>query len=304
MPSDATQPSARVLVGPSGWSYPDWAGIVYPRHAGKRFDALAFIARYFDAVEVNTSFYRIPSPRMVDSWVHRVADRPLRFAFKLTQTFTHERGDYTQTDVQAYHEAVEPVAAAGRLGAVLVQFPWSFRRTPEALDWIRRLHGDFGQLPLAVEVRHTSWDVPDTPAELTAMGVALCNIDQPLLHDCIGPSAHRTAPLAYFRFHGRRRDTWFAQNIKPFERYDYLYTPAELAEWIPRIREVAQTASEVFVFTNNHYRGQGPANALQLRAILEGRKISVPSELEAEFLDLRNVQSDPDADAFPTSLFA
>jgi uncharacterized protein YecE (DUF72 family) len=306
--------TTHIHVGPAGWSYADWTGIVYPRPpglatAGRRgFDPLSFLARYFAAIEVNSSFYRLPTPRMVASWVQRVQDSPLRFTFKLTQSFTHERiEEYPRSDVDVYLEGVAPAAEVGRLGAILIQFPWSFRRTPEALEWLRRLRDDFGRHPLVVEVRHVSWDVPETRDELSALGLGFCNIDQPRLRGCLGPTAYRTSPIGYFRFHGRRADKWFGKTVKSHERYDYLYTEEELRPWVPRIQAVADGAQEVYVVANNHYRGQGPANALQLRAMLAGRRVDVPDTLLKAFPALEAVKSEdapqrPDP-SFPTSLF-
>ncbi len=275
---------ASIRIGPSGWSYPDWRGIVYPAGAGSRFDALRYLSEHFDAIEVNTSFYRPPTPKTTRSWVGRVADGGgFRFAFKLWQRFTHERTGIDAGDVDAVRAGLDPVAEAGMLGCVLMQFPWSFRNTPESNDWLAWLSGRFGGYPLVVEVRHDSWDGPEARARFAELGMGICNIDQPLLGRCLGPAAHATGRIGYVRFHGRRRDTWFAKNVRPSDRYDYLYSEAELRDWVGRIDAVALQTDEVYVFTNNHYRGQAPANALQLRAMIENRKVDVPMDLLKHF---------------------
>ncbi|HEV8259575.1 MAG TPA: DUF72 domain-containing protein [Burkholderiales bacterium] len=289
-----------IHVGPAGWSYKDWTGIVYPREPGRGFDSLSFVGRYFDLVEVNSSFYRLPEARMVASWVRRTHDTSLRFTFKLTRSFTHERGDVAQADRDAYLQGIAPAVQAGKLGAILMQFPWSFRNTPEALEWIARLRDSFGQHPLVVEVRHASWDDPETRERLQRLGIGFCNIDQPRLRGCLGPTAYRTSPIAYFRFHGRRADKWFTENIQSHERYDYLYPEDELRPWVPRIREAGEGAEQVFVVANNHYRGQGPANALQLRALIEGHPVNVPDTLLKAFPQLESVSVKP---AGQSSLF-
>ena len=147
----------QVLVGTSGWSYPDWAGAFYPEKKPARFDELEYFARYFDCVEVNSSFYRPPAARSTASWLRRTPGT-FQFTFKLHQRFTHE-GDrpWTREEVDEYRRGIDPVREAGRLGAVLVQFPWSFRAGEEAFRRLADVKRDFGDLPLVVEVRHVSW---------------------------------------------------------------------------------------------------------------------------------------------------
>jgi uncharacterized protein YecE (DUF72 family) len=256
-------------------------------------DQLRYISGFFHAVEVNSSFYRPPSPQTTASWARR-AQQPFRFAFKLHQRFTHQRDEPPdKTEVEQFTAGLLPVEQAGLLGPVLVQFPWSFRCGPSAFDWLARLAGSFGRFSLVVEVRHSSWDVPEARANLQQMGLNYCNIDQPPLRNCIGPSAHATGPIGYVRLHGRRADTWFRENIQPHERYDYLYAADELAEWVGRIRQLAQKTERVFVFANNHYAGQGPANALQLRAMLEGTRLEVPPAMLERFGFLRAIARQP-----------
>ncbi len=294
---------ARYYVGPSGWSYEDWKGVVYPPAASSRFDALAYIARYFTAVEVNVSFYRNVTARMAQSWVRRVADRgAFRFTFKLHQSFTHERSAYSSEAVQAFSEGLCPVLEAGRFGCLLMQFPWSFRRCEESIDRLRRLTGDFAGFRPVIELRHGSWDTPETAELLRRIGAGYCNIDQPQLPQCLGPADHVTSRTGYVRLHGRRRDTWFADNVPSFERYNYLYSDSELQEWVPRIRRIAAETDQVYVFANNHYRGQGPANALQLRAFLEDSKVDVPPTLSSTIPVLQTIQRGAE-NRFPEALF-
>ena len=280
----------RIYIGPSGWSYPDWSGNVYPPNAGSRFDALTHLSRYFRAIEVNSSYYRPPNPRTSASWVRRVHDpKGFLFTVKLHQRFTHVREEYGRADIAEFKNGIAPIVEAGLLGCILMQFPWSFRCNGLSLEWLARLADDFGEYPLAVEVRHTSWDRPDVRAKLRDMRLSYCNIDQPLLPQCLPPAAHVTGPIGYVRLHGRRYDTWFNDNVEPHERYDYLYRPGELHEWMGRIRELAGQTETLFVFANNHYKGQGPANALQLRAMVEGREVDVPESMLHAFPFLREI---------------
>jgi len=263
---------------------------------------LAYIADFFTAVEVNTSFYRPVTTRMTESWVRRTRRaKAFRFAFKLTSTFTHDRAPYDETAVESFREGVSPVVDAGMFGCLLIQFPWSFKRTDEACDWIRRLCDDFSALPLAVEVRHQSWDDWEWRLEMGERDVSVCRIDQPALRGCLGVTESPPTTRAYFRFHGRRADTWFADDVPVYERYNYLYTDAELEPWVERMKRSADSSDEVFVFTNNHYRGQAPANALQLRAMIEGRPVAVPQPLADAFPQLKTIRRP--SSSFPTSLF-
>ena len=188
---DQTQ---KVWVGPAGWDYADWKGVVYPAPAPKGFDRLGYIARYFDTVEINSTFYGPARAETARAWLAHVADNPrFRFTAKLWRRFTHERGAaWTAADVRAVRDGFDALAASGRLGAVLLQFPWSFRRDDAAEEWLRDLFAAFTAYPLVLEVRHASWNSGDVLADLAARGVGLVNVDQPLFHDSIGPAAHAT----------------------------------------------------------------------------------------------------------------
>ncbi len=293
----ATSP-ATFWIGPSGWQYDDWNGVFYPAAPPRGFQSLAYLARYFNAVEINSSFYRMPTARAAEGWVQRVGP-DFRFAIKLTQHFTHQRAAFPSAgDVDAFKEALRPLREAGRLGPILIQFPWSFRYGPQATEWLARLADAFAEYARSIEVRHASWATPEAQAALAAAGGA-CSIDQPRLRDCLPPSMQVTGGRAYVRLHGRNARTWFAEGLPPFERYNYLYGEEELKEWVQRLRAMASEAHEVFVFANNHYKGQGPVNALELKAMLGGEPVSVPPELLAAYPRLKSIAR-PSA---PQSLF-
>jgi uncharacterized protein YecE (DUF72 family) len=282
----------RLWIGPSGWVFDDWYGVVYPLSPPRGFKPLAYLARYFNAVEVNASFYRLPTPRMTAAWP-RLVPPDFRFAFKLTQIFTHQRTEFPPASaVREFSAGVEPVRAAGLLGPLLMQFPWSFRYTPEALEWLRRLADAFPDYERFVEVRHASWAPPEAVAALSQFG-GYCNIDQPRLRDCLRPTAHVSAGSAYVRLHGRNAKNWFAENRPTYERYDYLYSEDELREWVARLRKMGETAGSLYVFANNHYRGQGPVNALELRVMLSQQPVHAPAELIAAYPRLRSVTRPP-----------
>jgi uncharacterized protein YecE (DUF72 family) len=235
----------------------------------------------FDTNEVNSTFYRIPDARMTESWARRVAHNP-RFAFavKLYQGFTHAR-DAGEKEKTEFLRALDPLRDAGRLGAVLIQLPVSFRPSEETRERLERVLGGFSGLPLAVEFRHSSWDRPETIELLTRHGAAFVNIDQPWLGENLRVTNHREGPLSYDRFHGRNAQEWFSPHTTVEKRYDYLYETRELAPWAERIADAVKSAPEkpAFAILNNHFRGQAVANAVQLRHLITGEAATVPDTL-------------------------
>lgn len=266
--------------GPAGWLYKDWEGIVYPREKPKGFDPLPYIADFFDTVEINSSFYGPPVPKTTASWVQRVKDHDrFRFTAKLWRRFTHERDKaWTRAEVDQVHRGFDVMMDAGKLGAVLLQFPWSFKRTEASREWLGDVVRTFKAYPLVVEVRHTSWLAPEFLVGLEEEGVGFVNIDQPLYHDSIGPSTHVTSRVGYVRVHGRNYKDWFRDKATVEQRYDYLYKPDELEPWVERAKEMAATpdTSEVYVITNNHYKGKAVANALMMKSMLTGERVPAP----------------------------
>ncbi len=276
-------PARVVRVGPAGWSYPDWAGYVYPSRRVKGFHEAAYLAQFFDTIEVNTSFYQPLRPDHAAQWIERVAANP-RFVFtaKLWQRFTHDVRSMTSAsateDERAVRAGFDVLRAANKLGAVLLQFPFSFHRTAETVAYLTAVLKRFADYPLVVEVRHGSWGAPETQELLRTTGVSFCNIDQPIIGRSLGPSAQATSAVGYVRLHGRRYDTWFSDDatIPAHERYNYLYTTEELALWVTRVHKVTERAGETFVITNNHFQGKAGVNALQLISFLKGSKVKVP----------------------------
>jgi uncharacterized protein YecE (DUF72 family) len=282
-----------VRVGPAGWSYKDWAGIVYPQPRPRGFDPLEYLAGYFDVVEVNSTFYRPPAPDAARAWIARAAAgerAPGRFRFtaKLWERFTHQRDRaFTAAEVELVRRGLDPLLESGRLGAVLVQFPWSFKRDDASREWLDDVMRAFGRdgagYPLVLEVRHASWDVPALYRGLAERGIGFVNVDQPLFAKSLGPSAAATAPVGYVRLHGRNADDWFRADAGVNERYDYLYSAEELAPWVARTRTVAEAAPETYVVTNNHYRGQAVVNAIMLEAMLAGQRAKAPLGVVATY---------------------
>lgn len=281
----------KFYVGTAGWSYEDWEGIVYPPVKGQGFHPLEYLARFIDIVEINSTFYRPATPSMAYSWLRRVqAYADFLFTVKLLQMFTHQRQAFTMKDVDYFKKGIEPLAIRQRLAAILIQFPWSFINTAENREYLEKLFSLFADFPLALEVRHSSWDRPDFYEFLKESRVAFCNIDQPVFHHSIKPSAIVTNPeFSYVRLHGRNYKDWFREEAGRDDRYNYLYSTVELEEWIGRIRKLAEGSNRVFIITNNHYRGQALANALQIKNMLTGEKLQIPATLLEKYPVLKEI---------------
>ncbi|HEU4432976.1 MAG TPA: DUF72 domain-containing protein [Pyrinomonadaceae bacterium] len=273
-------PKPVIRIGPAGWSYKDWEGVVYPQKPGKNFDPLAYLARFFNTIEINSSFYRPPTPGTTESWARRVAEnKDFTFTAKLYRVFTHERGKGTHEDEVAFRAGVEPLVKAGKLGAVLLQFPWSFKNTDEDRVYLTQLLERFREYPLVLEVRHTSWNNEHIYEWLEERGVGICNIDQPVFSRSIRPAALTTSPVGYIRMHGRNYQNWFRDKAPRDERYNYLYSLDELDPWLTRIKQVAKQTRETYVITNNHFRGQAVVNAVEIKAALEEKRVPAPEPL-------------------------
>ena len=253
-----------IRVGTSGFSYADWVGPFYP--PGTRAAAmLPWYARHFDALEINYTYYRLPAPGQLAAMSSRCGDRVL-FAVKAWQGMTHT-GEASTVDIAVFTAAIAPLAERGVLGAVLAQFPGSFRPSAAANERLLSLTSRLRPFPVVAEFRHRSWVREETFRMLRAEGIGFCCVDEPALPGLLPPVAVATAETAYVRFHGRNAARWF-DHEQPHERYDYLYAAAELAAWVPRLRELDTTASRTLVFMNNHYEAKAVTNALQLKALL------------------------------------
>ena len=294
---------ATLRIGPAGWSYPDWTGYVYPARRPKGFHEASYLAQFFDTIEINTSFYQPLNPRHALHWIERVAPNP-RFLFtaKLWQKFTHD-ADYSRPaaanvspeDERSVRDGFDALLNAGKLGALLLQFPFAFHRTAETEKYLVSLLERFAEYPLAVEVRHASWNDLQVLALLREHNVSLCNVDQPLIGRSLEPSEFATSPLGYIRMHGRRYDTWFNDNpeIPSHERYNYLYSTQELEPWADRIRSLEAKTHDTFVITNNHYLGKAVVNALELIAMLKGTKVDIPEPLRIRYPELEAIAANP-----------
>jgi len=296
---------SEIRVGTCGWSYPSgagtWNGIFYPPPGDRPrgFDELRYYAEHFDTVEVNVTFYRPPARATVARWVQRTPPGFL-FSLKLHQRFTHavpvQREpvppsppadtavpSFGAAEVDEFLSGIEPIATSGKLGALLAQFPPSFRDSPEAREHLERLLRAFAGYPIAVELRHRSWsDAGDqTLALLAGHGAALAEIDEPKFRFSIRQETMtQAAALAYVRLHGRNATKWWKHD-SPDERYDYHYSTAELRPFADRARVVRGLARRAYLYLNNHFAAKAVANAAALRHLL-GQPI--PGEYRPEML--------------------
>lgn len=278
--------SQRVRIGPAGWSYKDWEGTVYPPSPGRKFDQLAFIAELFDTVEVNSSFYRTPPPTHSSSWLRRTSLNPeFRFTTKLFRGFTHEKELPAAEEARAFRRYLDPFQDDGRFGALLIQFPWSFRDGPDARERLETILDLFAEYPKVVEVRHASFAREDFLRFLEDHAAGIAAIDQPIFHDSIRPEGVASGRTAYIRFHGRNYEKWW-NHQESWERYDYLYSPEELEPWVERIGSMAESR-DTYVITNNHFRGQAVVNAIDLKKSL-GQPVRIPETLLDMFAERGN----------------
>jgi uncharacterized protein YecE (DUF72 family) len=280
-----------IRIGPAGWSYSDWAGYVYPTPRPKGFHEATYLAQFFDTIEINTSFYQPLNPEHAKQWLERVSANP-RFVFtaKLWQKFTHD-ASATSEDERAVRAGFDVLYGSGKLGAVLLQFPFAFHRTTETTAYLEKLLKRFADYPLAVEVRHATWNDAEIFALLREHHAAFCNIDQPVIGRSLEPSEVITSSIGYVRLHGRRYDTWFRDDpeVQQHERYNYLYSREELAPWADRIKAVSEDTRNTFVITNNHYLGKAVVNALELISMLKSSKVQVPDPLRLRYPGLESI---------------
>ncbi|MGI0052935.1 MAG: DUF72 domain-containing protein [Thermoplasmata archaeon] len=238
-----------IVLGCSGWEYPEWIGPFYPRNVG---DKLRSYADRFVAVEVNTTFYRLPAPAVARSWVRRTP-AGFRFAAKFPRTITHEhRLKRTEAELSRFLGVIEPLRESGRFLAALLQLPPAFPFDPgTARAFYETLPTG---LPVAVEFRDRSWLASPSMELLREFGLAHVVVDEPLLPVRL----ETTAPFAYVRWHGHGAPVW----------YDYAYRREELEPWVGRLRTLAERTESVYGFFNNHFRGEAAANGGRMRELL------------------------------------
>ena len=300
-------------IGTSGWSYPTgkgtWNGVFYPatrskRDGTKNFDELRFYAEHFDTVEVNSTFYGMPRADVARQWAARTPSG-FEFSVKLYQKFTHPKmfreaalktapgadgplldllAQVTQSDIDDFRAGIEPLASGGRLGALLAQFPPSFKATDPAREYLAQLLRAFHDYPVAVELRHKSWSdaFGDTLSLLNGFGAAFTQIDEPKFRLSIRQNyLPNVTSFYYMRLHGRNAAQWWKHD-KSEDRYNYLYSAPELQEFSDVAGAARRLVKKSYLYTNNHHSSKSVVNALMLKAQL-GEPIE--GEYRPEFIE-------------------
>ena len=295
-------------VGTSGWNYPTgkgtWNGIFYPFPEDRQrgFDELAFYAERFNVVEVNSTFYGQPRATVALGWARRTP-ASFEFTVKLFQKFTHpgmtsDKAAVSQADVDAFKGGIDPLAAAGKLGPILAQFPSSFHRTPEAVAYLEWLMRTFANYTLAVELRHASWSdaAAETRALLGGGHATWVQIDEPKFESSVRQDLAVTgSDLLYLRFHGRNAAQWWDHD-QAEDRYNYYYSATELAPIVSKVRQAQLAAKKAYLLLNNHFSAQAVANATTLKKMLdEPVTAPMPAEFLERFPDLAGIPTLPRA---------
>ena len=308
-------------IGTSGWSYPSgkgkWNGLFYPATRSKKagtagFDELRFYAEHFDTVEVNTTFYGQPRAEVARSWVERTPPG-FEFSLKLYQKFTHPKmfreaalkrapgsegplldllAQVTQADIDEFRTGIEPLASSGRLGALLAQFPASFKDSPASRDYLAQLLNAFDDYPIAVELRHKSWSdtIGDTLSMLNAFGAAWVQIDEPKFRFSIRQNyLPNVSSFYYMRLHGRNAKAWWRHEASE-DRYNYLYSPKELREFSDIAGAAQALVKKSYLYANNHFASKSVVNAVMIKAQL-GQPIEgeYPPELIEHYPDISDL---------------
>jgi len=302
-----------IRIGTAGWSYKDWDGVFYPPGMQRqKRHALEFLAQCFDVVEINTSFYGHIKPELAKLWVRKVAVNPkFMFTAKLHRSFTHSPIAVMEPtsaapikpndeDERLAREGLDALASTGKLGALLIQFPVSFKNTSLNREYLEQLLRQFIEFPRVVEVRHESWNNPETLSYFTERNVAFCNLAHPPIGRSLAATEHVSSPAGYGPRHGRNYDQWFEAE-KGADRYNYLYSETELAGWKEKIERIAQKAEVTYVVANNHFEGKAGVNALQLKHALSGERVKATETLLDHYPELKSI-ADPiekDNDGLP-----
>ncbi len=268
-----------IRVGPAGWSYPDWDGVVYPKPKPKGFSPLGYLSRFVNCVELNSSFYAFPRAHNANLWLRQTSDHvEFRFVAKLHRSFTHAPLDTTFDHHRSlFLEGLRPLGP--RMSALLVQFPNSFHCTASSQVHLERILEAFYQYPLVLELRHRSWFERDKLHWLERSRFSLAAIDLPPSHTHPPEDSPTLGPIGYLRLHGRNAAAWFDRQGTRDRRYDYLYGPDEVEQLVRRAHKIAARTDDTYVVANNHFSGKAVANALEIQSALSGEVVSTPPEL-------------------------
>lgn len=257
-----------IQVGTSGFSYRDWRGVFYPEGMTDG-DMLAYYATRFRTVELNFTYYQMPGVRAIEGLCRKTPEG-FTFCVKAHSSMTHKMANdesQLRQDFDRFRAAMQPMVDQGKLGCVLCQFPWGFKRRAENEAYVQRLPELLPGWPVVVEFRNVEWVSHATFDMLKSAGLGFCCVDEPRLRGLFPPLAVYTSPLAYVRFHGRNAKSWW-NHTEASERYNYMYTRDELTDWVPKIQDLDCNAEHTFVFFNNCHAGQAATNAEMMESLL------------------------------------
>lgn len=256
---------SEILIGTSGFSYNDWKEQFYPPDMAQK-DSLEFYAKHFRVLELNFSYYRIPNSHQTRQMITKSGGN-LEFVVKAYREMTHELSEKSLTEIlPQFMEGISPFIDAGKLGVILLQFPQRFHYVPENRLYLKSLIETLSPAPVSVEFRQREWLKESVYETLRELGAGFVCVDEPALPSLIPPVVINTSNSGYIRFHGRNSKKWYGTDSRT--RYDYLYSEDELNEWIPKISELAERTEKLFIFFNNHARGQAITNAKMLIKLL------------------------------------
>jgi uncharacterized protein YecE (DUF72 family) len=252
-----------VKIGTSGYSFLDWVGPFYPDDIQKG-RMLDFYVQHFDIVEINSSYYRIPHPRVFENMEKKTPPN-FEFIVKTHRSVTHDRKD-VMAQVDAYRESIKPLVDAGKLRGLLLQFPYSFRWSQQNLSYLARIIGLLDSYPLYFEFRHRGWQRDELFALFEKSKISLCSVDGPQISALPRHDLFEVSRRIYLRLHGRNAEQWWDGGAL---RYDYLYTEKQLKSWIDKIREAKRATGEIYIFFNNCHRGQAVQNAKMMKELIQ-----------------------------------
>ncbi|RPI74718.1 MAG: DUF72 domain-containing protein [Desulfobacteraceae bacterium] len=256
---------SEILIGTSGYYYDDWQNGFYPANTLKT-SFLTYYSDQFRAVELNFTYYRMPTAPQLESMIAKSGGR-LIFVIKTPKELTHDiSADSLKKTLPLFMKNITPLIRHNLLGAILVQLPQSFHYTDENRVYLRELLLGLSPHPVVVEFRQKEWLKESVYQSLTGLGAGFVCVDEPDLPALLPPLCLATSRVGYLRFHGRNKKAWYGTDAT--RRYDYLYSEEELRAWVPKIKALAEKTDKVFAFFNNHAKAQAPVNARMLINLL------------------------------------
>lgn len=260
-----------IYVGTSGFSYDDWKGHFYPEKLAKK-DMLAYYAKAFSCVEINSTYYAIPAASSFASMAAKTPD-DFRFIVKAHKDMTHTQ-DPQQQSFEYFLNAIEPLRDSGKLGGILAQFPWSFKFNPENMNKLEEFRNRVGDLNTVIEFRNSEWVNQEVFDQMKELRFGYCCVDEPQIKGLMPGIALATSNTGYVRFHGRNAQKWY-EHENAYERYNYRYSEEELQEWVPKVQDIETHTSDIYIMFNNHYQGKSADNARMFAKMLN---IPLPME--------------------------